>query len=68
MLGKMGLIGKINLSSHMNEQDVKQEIRSVFGFQWEMIPIFLLFFCKELEKMLIDFLGPQHVIYPSHSP
>ena len=30
MLGKMGLIGKINLSSHMNEEDVKQEIRSVF--------------------------------------
>ena len=50
MLGKMGLIGKINLSSHMNEEDEKQEIRSVFLVQWEMIPIFLLLFCKELEK------------------
>ena len=30
MLGKMGLIGKLHLSSHMNEDDVKKEIRSVF--------------------------------------
>ena len=30
MLGEMGLIGKIIFSSHMNEEDVKQEIHSVF--------------------------------------
>ena len=30
MLGKMGLIGKLHLSSDMNEDDVKKEIRSVF--------------------------------------
>lgn len=29
-LGKMGLIGKIHLSSDMNEDDVKKEICSVF--------------------------------------
>ena len=30
LLGKMGLIGKIHLSSDMSENDVKQEIRTVF--------------------------------------
>ncbi len=29
-LGKLGLIGKLHLSSDMNEDDVKEEIRSVF--------------------------------------